>query len=226
MTTSFAVKKLSKSGMVLAVITTIGLSTSAASAANVVLLNDNFNTVNSGNPLLNYNGFTNWDVTNGTVDLIGNGSFDFLPGNGLYIDTDGSSNNAGILSSKNAFAFATGDIVDLTFKLAGNQRNNGLDSVLISLGSLFSETFTLPSNQGFTTFNRSFTVASATNAKLAFEGIGGDNVGLLLDDVKLIKSANEPASVPEPASLIGILGLGAFGVTSLRKRKQATAVKA
>jgi hypothetical protein len=32
--------------------------------------------------------------------------------------------------------------------------------------------------------------------------------------------------VPEPASLIGILGLGAFGVTSLRKRKQASAVKA
>ncbi|TAF02715.1 MAG: PEP-CTERM sorting domain-containing protein [Nostocales cyanobacterium] len=34
------------------------------------------------------------------------------------------------------------------------------------------------------------------------------------------------AAVPEPASLMGILGLGAFGVTSLRKRKQATAVKA
>jgi hypothetical protein len=27
------------------------------------------------------------------------------------------------------------------------------------------------------------------------------------------------ASVPEPASLIGILGLGAFGVTTIRKRK-------
>ncbi|MDP5015748.1 MAG: PEP-CTERM sorting domain-containing protein, partial [Dolichospermum sp.] len=33
-------------------------------------------------------------------------------------------------------------------------------------------------------------------------------------------------SVPEPASLMGILGLGAFGVTSLRKRKQVSAVKA
>jgi hypothetical protein len=35
-----------------------------------------------------------------------------------------------------------------------------------------------------------------------------------------------PTPVPEPASMLGILGLGAFGVTSLRKRKQATAVKA
>ena len=32
--------------------------------------------------------------------------------------------------------------------------------------------------------------------------------------------------VPEPASLMGILGLGAFGVTSLRKRRQVSAVKA
>ncbi|MHC5830733.1 MAG: PEP-CTERM sorting domain-containing protein, partial [Nostoc sp.] len=34
------------------------------------------------------------------------------------------------------------------------------------------------------------------------------------------------ASVPEPASLMGILGLGAFGINSVRKRKQQAAVKA
>ncbi|MEH1936101.1 MAG: DVUA0089 family protein [Nostoc sp.] len=34
------------------------------------------------------------------------------------------------------------------------------------------------------------------------------------------------ASVPEPASVIGILGLGAFGITSVRKRKQQAAVRA
>ncbi|MEA5578958.1 DUF1194 domain-containing protein [Anabaena sp. UHCC 0451] len=35
-----------------------------------------------------------------------------------------------------------------------------------------------------------------------------------------LKAEITPTAVPEPASLIGILGLGAFGVTSLRKRKQ------
>ncbi|MEH2373606.1 MAG: DVUA0089 family protein [Nostoc sp.] len=42
------------------------------------------------------------------------------------------------------------------------------------------------------------------------------------------KTASIPKriSVPEPASLIGILGLGAFGLTSVRKRKQQAAVKA
>ncbi len=35
-----------------------------------------------------------------------------------------------------------------------------------------------------------------------------------------------PTPVSEPASLVGILGLGAFGITSLRKRKQQGTVKA
>lgn len=41
-----------------------------------------------------------------------------------------------------------------------------------------------------------------------------------------IRLNKKTASVPEPASLIGILGLGAFGITSVRKRKQQPAVKA
>jgi hypothetical protein len=219
MATSTVVKSFSKIGMALTAMTAIGLATStAASATTLTVLEDNFNTENGGVGVLNYNSFTKWDVTGGTVDLIGsNGFFNFFPGNGLYVDTDGSTANAGILSSKATFAFAAGDIIDLTFKLAGDQRNNGLNSVLVSLGSLFSETFTLPSNQGFTTFNRSFTVASPTSAKLAFEGVGGDNIGLLLDDVKLTKT------VPEPTAMLGILAFGAFGATSLTKRKQSTA---
>ncbi|MEA5551389.1 choice-of-anchor L domain-containing protein [Anabaena cylindrica UHCC 0172] len=55
----------------------------------------------------------------------------------------------------------------------------------------------------------------------------GDSV---LDSAVFLKGGSisvvPPKAVPEPASLIGILGLGAFGVTTLRKRKQATAVKA
>lgn len=43
---------------------------------------------------------------------------------------------------------------------------------------------------------------------------------------KKTASIPKPISVPEPASLIGILGLGAFGITSVRKRKQQVPVKA
>ncbi|ADI64029.1 protein of unknown function DUF1555 ['Nostoc azollae' 0708] len=155
------------------------------------------------------------------MDIIGNGYSNFLPGNGLYLDPDGSTSNAGKLSSKSIFVFGARDLVNLLFKLAGDQRNNGNNSVMVSLGSLFNESFILPPTQDFTTFTDSFTVASDTSAKLAFEGVGEDNIGLLIDDVTLTKS------VPEPASLIVIFGLGAFGVTSLPKRKQEkVAVKA
>ncbi|MBD2295367.1 choice-of-anchor L domain-containing protein [Anabaena sphaerica FACHB-251] len=55
----------------------------------------------------------------------------------------------------------------------------------------------------------------------------GDSV---LDSAVLLKGGSisvvPPKTTPEPASLIGILGLGAFGITSLRKRKQQAAVKA
>src|SRR5579862_1829881 len=60
-----------------------------AAHAQVYLLNDNFNTENGGVGQLNYTGFDNWNVS-GAVDLIGNGFFDFYPGNGLYVDMNGS----------------------------------------------------------------------------------------------------------------------------------------
>ena len=69
---------------------------SAAQAATV--FSDNFNSDSLG---LNYTAFVNgWSVSDGTVDLIGTGFFDFYPGNGNYVDLDGSSSNAGVLASR------------------------------------------------------------------------------------------------------------------------------
>ena len=217
MNKSIVLKILNKIGIALTALTAIGFaSTNSASAASVTTqLQDGFNSENNGVSTLNYNNFFNFDVKNGSVDLIGNGSiYDFLPGNGLYVDLDGSTNKAGTLQSKTTFNFQAGDTVNLSFQLAGNRRNNLTDSVTVSLGNLFSETFSLPGSQAFTNFTRSFTVASITNATLDFKGIGADNVGLLLDNVTLTKS------VPEPGSIIGLLAFGAFGANTLLKRKQ------
>ena len=90
--------------------------------AGVVVLSDNFDSESLG---LNYTGFANWNVTAGSVDLIGQPDFfDFLPGNGRYVDMDGSTNQAGRLESKASFTINPGDSYLLTFDLAGNQRNN------------------------------------------------------------------------------------------------------
>jgi hypothetical protein len=71
---------------------------------------------------------------------------------------------------------------------------------------------------------------------VAFSGIaksidfGGTVNQIAFDNITLGSAtpvgSGDSQSVPEPASMLGLLGLGAFGVTSLRKRKQASAVKA
>lgn len=79
---------------------------------------------------LNYDGFEKWDVVGGYVDLIGgfeewprNRLFDFLPGNGLYVDLAGSGDPwTGKLKTKTPIALVSGKTYELRVKLAGNQR--------------------------------------------------------------------------------------------------------
>jgi hypothetical protein len=180
--------------------------------ADMVLLSDNFNSEHGGTGVLNYNGFANWNVSDGTVDVIGNNYYDFLPGNGLYVDMDGSTNNAGKMTTKTSFSFEPGYTYTLSFELAGNHRNNSSETVKVQvgLGTIFNNSYSLSQTAPFTLFTETFTVPSTTTAQLSFEGIGGDNIGMLLDDVTL-------SAVPVPAAvLLGLLGLGAAGL-KLRK---------
>jgi hypothetical protein len=177
-------------------------------------LQDNFDSENSENGgvrVLNYDNFANWNVRDGSVDLIAENQF--LSGDGLLVDLDGSTEDAGVLESKATFTFKRGDTVNLSFKLAGDQRNFGspTNSAIVSLGSLFNETFTLLPFEPLTTYTRSFSVTEAISANLSFEGTGGDNVGLLLDDVELSVT---PAAVPDPSTILGVLTVSAFGIVS------------
>lgn len=88
---------------VAAVVAVMLVLTEAGTAQATVLLSDNFNSENGGAGTLNYAGFVNWTVSDGSVDLCGNGFCDFLPGNGLYVDMDGSTGNAGKLTSVATF---------------------------------------------------------------------------------------------------------------------------
>ncbi|HVL46991.1 MAG TPA: hypothetical protein VM889_00370 [Candidatus Thermoplasmatota archaeon] len=137
---------------------------------------------------LNKATLAHWTISDGTIDVIGaGGAHDIRPGHGRYLDMDGSTSNAGKITSKAAFALTTGTYV-VEFELSGNARNTASDSVTITFGTLFTETITLPGAALFKKYHREIAVPADQSARLSFEGIGGDNMGLLLDDVMLCRS--------------------------------------
>lgn len=177
----------------------------ALSSAHAAVFTDNFD----ANPLGTNITPAGWAVSAGTVDVIGPGFYDLIPGNGRYIDLDGSSSAAGVLST--ALALTAGTQYVASFDLGGNHRNGNSDVVHVSFGSTFA-TYTITPSSGFTTYSVLFTAATTGNYTLSFDDQGGDQMGALLDNVSV-------AAVPEPASLA--LLLGGLAAVSLMARRRA-----
>ena len=179
------------------------------------IFEDDFDNYNEGNGLLNYSfpdGDAKWTVTYGTVDLIGNGFYDLSPGNGLYIDMDGSSGTAGEIKSS-LINLIPGSYM-LSFDLAGNQRNDSPELISLTVETgIFTKDYTLNQNDPFTTFTEYFTLSDFQEINIVFKGTGGDNVGILLDNVILV----EATPVPLPGA-IWFLGSGLIGIVGYRKR--------
>lgn len=206
--------------LILGTVAVLGLSVAPSHAA--VIFSDNFDGEHSGTGILNYTGFAKWTVSDGTVDLLGNGFFDFYPGNGLYVDLDGSTGNAGKLTSIN-INFDPGDY-SLSYYLGGSTRGDSNTLVVsITNGVMAPNTFpNIPSNYPFSQSTLNFTVLSGTTANIVFENLGGDNLGLILDQVSLNSLSNGNGSpVPEPSTMIllgsGLVGLLGYGRRRLKK---------
>ena len=156
----------------------------------VTLLSDNFDAENGGMGAVNYTAFVNWNVVRGSVDLFGNGFFDFLPGNGLYVELDGNTLHAGKLETKTTFTLDAG-LYELQFDV-GNNDTFGTsttlqNTVMVSLGTVYSESLSLNTLAPFSHFKRFIVVTAPTSGTLSFDHAGGDNVGLQLDNVRLLK---------------------------------------
>jgi len=184
------------------------LGASAAQAATPVF-SDNFDTDTLALNATSFKG--GWAVSGGTVDIIGaGGQFDLAPGNGRYIDLDGSSYNAGIFA--NSVSVVAGQTYTLSFSLAGNHRGAGNDTVEVNFGSL-SQVYNLSSSDAFSTHTLSFTAATGGSAGFSFIDNGSDNQGALLDNVSV-------SAVPEPETYGMMLGgLALLGVVARRRRQ-------
>ncbi len=174
---------------------------------SATIFSDNFD-AEVASSTINYNFFANWDVTDGSVDIISNGGYGItcFGNTGNCVDLDGTTSNAGLLTTKQSFDLSPG-VYELTFALSGSQRSGDANSVNVSLGTIFSETFTKLTSDPFELITRNIVVESAISARIQFAHVGGDNIGLILDNVVL-------SSVPIPAAgwlfLSGILGIYGF----------------
>lgn len=197
-----------------------GAITLAAQANAITIFSDDFN---SEGPVdtFNYTGFANWTVAPGTVDLIGaGGAYDLFPGNGLYVDLDGSTGVAGTMTSI-GIGVTPGNYV-LSFMLGGNARSAPNDTVNVSVDTGFAaQGYSLASSDPLALQTIPFVVGSATTINLVFANLGGDNTGAILDNVTLERlESSKPDggdSVPDGGMSVVLLGMSLFAIGFGRK---------
>ena len=101
---------------------------------------------------------TGWTVSDGSVDVVYPGWFGGLClSSGRCVDLDGSTGNAGVLSQ--SLNLNAGWTYTLSFDIAGNRRNAGSETVLVSFGSASS---TLMARPARTTRSAASKVATTT----------------------------------------------------------------
>ena len=161
-----------------------------------------------------------WTVSSGSVDLIGETpsgtNFDFFPGNGGYVDLDGSSGSAGTLETTATFGPGR---YTLSFDLGGNARGDVDKTTTITLGD-WTTSLTLPSGSPYQLYTFSFTTTTKGQLSFGDNGAGNQNIGNILDNVTLSTVVPEPSTWAMMA--LGFAGLGFAGWG--RGRKTAVAL--
>ncbi len=195
----------------------------ASPAQAGIIFSDNFDADNASSAL-NFNSLINWTVGDGTIDYIRSGGFGIscVGGTGGCLDLDGSTGNAGRITTRQVFDFDDGVQYVFELALSGNQRGGASDSVnfgLISEDTGFVSFLTagpLAPNAPFATFGGSLMGQDFSgNWRFFIEGVGGDNVGAILDDVVL--RDNRATNVPEPATLL-LTAMGLLAAAGVRRR--------
>jgi hypothetical protein len=188
--------------------TVLGLSMASAASATVVF-SDNFDTEVLGAP---QGTLTQWTVTSGTVDVIGPGFYDFYPGNGHYLDLNGTP-GAGRIETA-SLGLTAGSTYRLMFDFGNNANSNGQEELSFGIGDQLYSFAISGAVANLTSFVIDIVFNGGSDDYLFFADTGtlspNDNGGPILDNVSL-------AAVPLPAG--GLLLIGAIGgLAALRRR--------
>jgi hypothetical protein len=187
-----------------ALIVALSMGSTLAQAA---VFSDDFNSYNTQldwNPQNDwYYGLVGDEVTHGDVDVIGSipgNFFNLVPGNGNYIDLDGSAGGT-LVALNHGISLIGGQTYTLSFDLAGNHRDSNEDFVTAHFGEAFA-TFGIDSNSAFNNHTLNFTPGKDGFYSFGFVDSntwGNNNVGALLDNVSV-------TAVPEPETYALLLG--------------------
>jgi len=221
-----------------------------APAQATILIYDDFDGYNptqhsDGKYDLDFHGFSDLTVADGSVDLIGTPNAWNLTGNNAYVDLDGTSSppNGGLLRTQ-SFTFNAGDFIELSIIVAGNQRGGsdqwefgfqsdnpfgyttaqtaGSLNVLPSLTgtgtNLSAGQTALASNADWQQRQIRFLATTSGSLSAYVSTTSNDNVGPLIDRFVLQR-------MPTPEPGVWALMLVGFGVTgsALRLRRGVAA---
>jgi hypothetical protein len=211
-----------------------GLVAVTAPAEAAQVLYDNFATENGGVAQLNYGStitdgsagsfgsggsFANWVVgrssfsnsnNQGSVDLIGNGTYDFYPNHGLYVDMCGSTGACGSLTTRQEFGPGT---YTVSINYGGPARGLGGDGLDVNFGGHNADTLLL-ANIATGTFKETVTLTSAGFLTISdLNHNHNENQGAILFSAGV-------SAVPIPGSLVmfGTLIVGLMGFAGFRRK--------
>jgi hypothetical protein len=180
----------------------------ATPASAAILFNETFGSSAPDQYLVTGAVGSNFTVTGGNVDLIGEGGgYDLYPGNGKYIDLNGQA--PGTLTSS-IFNFAPGETGTVTFEYGTNGPGT---SANVLFGGTVIGSVSAPTNGLLAT--ATFNILNPTSGALSFASTSTGFGGIVLDNIQL--SSNNTTSVPEPSDFVGTAI--AFGSVVLLKRK-------
>lgn len=190
-----------------------------AQAVPVVIFQDDFESNPFGVNLTP----AGWTVSNGTVDIVGTGFGGILCGGGSAhcIDMDGSTNDAGDMTSNTVFTNpGAASFWTLEFDVSGNQRDAGPDSMSVTFGGVTNVIGPLAGSAPFAHPSLIIPAAAGSSSTIIFSHAGGDNIGLILDNVTLSIDRPLNGAVPEPGTLV-LLGAGLASLAAAVRRRRS-----